>query len=143
MADILHNVYIHAKPEQVFRAISTGEEIAKWWTKRSTGKPIKGTVFNFYFTEQYDWDAKLIDVQENLRCVWKMTKADDDWLNTQFGFQLSEKEGITTVEFHHTGWLDSNEHFKRSSYCWAMYLHLLKSYIETGKITTFDKRTFT
>jgi len=100
-------------------------------------------VFNFYFTEQYDWDAKLIDVQENLRCVWKMTKADDDWLNTQFGFQLSEKEGITTVEFHHTGWLDSNEHFKRSSYCWAMYLHLLKSYIETGKITTFDKRTFT
>ena len=143
MADILHNVYIYASIKQVFQSISTGEEIAKWWAKRSTGVAIKGNIFNLYFTDEYDWNAELIEVTENLKCEWKMIKADDDWLNTQFGFQLSERQGVTVVEFHHTGWLKTNEHFKRTSYCWAMYLQLLKTYVETGEITLFEDRIFT
>lgn len=142
MADILHNVYIHESPEKVFRAISSGEEIQKWWTKRSTGNPIKGDVFDLYFSDDYDWRAELIDIGENVKCEWKVIKADQDWTNTVFGFMLYERDDITVTEFYHKNWREINEHFKRSSYCWAMYLGLLKDYVEKGNITNFEQRTF-
>lgn len=142
MPDIFHNVYIHESPEKVFHAISKGEEIEKWWTKRSSGKAIVGEVFNLYFSDDYDWKAKLISVAENEKCKWQMLKADKDWIHTRFGFQLFKRNNITLAEFSHVGWPEINEHYKRSNYCWAMYLQLLKWYVETGNTTIFEERTF-
>lgn len=142
MADILHNVYIHESPQKVFHAISNGSEIEKWWTKRSTGTAIKGNIFNLFFSPEYDWTAELINVAENALCEWKVIKADVDWIDTIFGFRLSKQEDITLAEFYHKGWAETNEHFRRSSYCWAMYLYLLKQYVESGKITVFEQRIF-
>lgn len=142
MADILHNVYIKESPENVFKAISTGEEIQKWWTKRSTGTPVKGNIYELYFSDEYDWAAELIDIEENVKCKWKVITADEDWTNTVFGFHLSEQADRTLVEFYHKDWRETNEHFRRSSYCWAMYIRLLKDYVEEGNITLFDQRTF-
>jgi hypothetical protein len=56
------------------------------------------------------------------------------------GFLLEEKAGVTEVHFHHRGWPLANEHYKTSSYCWAMYLRLLKRHVERGELVPYEDR---
>lgn len=37
------------------------------------------------------------------------------------------------MKFHHVGWPEANDHYRTSCYCWAMYLRLLKRYVELGE----------
>ena len=69
-----------------------------------------------------------------------LTKADDDWKGTRVGFHLAAIEGGTQVRFHHTGWPRLNEHYRISCYCWAMYLRILKRYVEHGEAVPYDQR---
>ncbi len=38
------------------------------------------------------------------------------------------------------GWHGSNEHYKTSTYCWAMYLRLMKRFVEHGDVVAYEKR---
>jgi hypothetical protein len=69
-----------------------------------------------------------------------LTEADEDWQGTRVGFLLDENDGGTQVRFHHTGWPAANEHYRVSCYCWAMYLRLLKRYVEHGEVVDYDVR---
>ena len=42
--------------------------------------------------------------------------------------------------FSHTGWPSANEHFRVSSYCWAMYLRVLRRYLEHGEVVPYEQR---
>lgn len=70
----------------------------------------------------------------------EMTGADDDWTGTRVGFLLEPEQGHTWVRFYHTGWREANRHYRRSSYCWAMYLRLLKRYLEHGETVAYEDR---
>ncbi len=47
---------------------------------------------------------------------------------------------VTQVRFEHTGWPVANDHYRISNYCWAMYLRLLKRYVEAGEVVPYEKR---
>jgi len=66
--------------------------------------------------------------------------ADTDWIGSLIGFNLVSEEEKTSVNFHHTGWPKVNEHYRISSYCWAMYLRLLKRYVEYGEVVAYEQR---
>jgi len=40
----------------------------------------------------------------------------------------------------HTGWPEDNKHWRISCYCWAMYLRLLRRYLEYGEIVPYERR---
>jgi hypothetical protein len=42
MPDILHRVGINAKPEKVFKALTTLEGLRHWWTLETTGNAKRG-----------------------------------------------------------------------------------------------------
>lgn len=69
-----------------------------------------------------------------------MTKTDEDWNPTSFGFDSEELEIMVQVRFWHKGWPECNAHFRRSSFCWAIPLNGLKNYIEKGVIIPFVER---
>ena len=69
-----------------------------------------------------------------------MTAADKDWMGSRVTFMLDEQKGRTNVRFSHTGWKEENEHYRTSSFCWAMYLRLLKRYIEAGEFVEYERR---
>ena len=69
-----------------------------------------------------------------------MTMSDDDWNGSVVGFELSDAPGGTQVRFYHKGWPQLNEHFRISSYCWAMYLRLLKMNLENGLVVAYEQR---
>ena len=70
----------------------------------------------------------------------QMTDAHPDWMHSKVGVALSEKDGVTNVRFHHTGWPEENEHYRTSCYCWAMYLRILKRFVENGERVGYDRR---
>ncbi len=144
MHSILHNVYIQEKdPSLIFDAMTTPSGLDRWWTLESAGKPILHSDYRFYFSEAFDWRATVTLVEIAKSIDWKMTEADIDWTGTSFGFRLKTLSDKTLVEFYHKDWKKTNEHFRRTSFCWAMYLYLLKRYLEYGEIIPFSDRRFT
>jgi hypothetical protein len=70
-----------------------------------------------------------------------ITEAHPDWMDTRVGCDLElEGETVTRVRFYHTGWPMENEHWRISCYCWAMYLRVLRRYLEHGEFVPYQKR---
>ena len=63
-----------------------------------------------------------------------------DWVGTRVGFEMDVDGETTRLRFYHTGWPADNDHFRRSSYCWAMYLRLLKRFVEHDETVPYEKR---
>jgi len=138
---IFHDFIIKSDRKKIFDAISEPKQLENWWPLICTGKPEVGTLFNFNFTDQYDWFARVVSCKLNDHIHYKMTKSDPDWDPTTFGFDLEEKEGGTLVKFWHKDWPEPNDHFKHSSFCWALLLKGLKDYVEQGIIIPFEERS--
>jgi len=140
MADIFHNFIIKISPDKVFEGISSSTGLDNWWTKSSKENPGLGGTYTLNFGPQYNWKAVVTKFKPGTAFELEMTKADADWLGSKIGFSLSPKNDITVVNFYHTGWPEKNEHFKISSYCWAMYLRILKRYLEFGELVPYENR---
>ena len=140
MADIFHHFLIKAAQQKVFEAVSTPKGLDVWWTKRSSGEPLKGAVYELWFGPEYDWRAVVSQCVPDTEFELELTDALEDWQRTRVGFHLEEKEGITEVRFHHLSWPEDSEHYRSSCYCWAMYLRLLKRYVEHGEVVPYVDR---
>lgn len=131
MHQILHDIRITGTSSEIYEAISTAEGLQAWWPLRATGTAEMGAEYNFYFAEQYDWYAEVIACSFGQSISWKFTKADPDWIDTVL--ELTIKSGTETIlTLSHSNWHQANDHFRRTSYCWATYLKLLKDYVEQG-----------
>ncbi|CAL2102629.1 conserved protein of unknown function [Tenacibaculum sp. 190130A14a] len=140
MNAIYHNFLIKAPLHKVFDAVSKPKQIENWWALRCAGIPELGAQYNLYFGEPYNWYGKVTVFVVNQSFHIKMTKADEDWIPTTFGFDLEEKKEGTYLRFFHKDWLVINDHFKHSSFCWAQLLNGLKNYVEKEEIIPFEHR---
>ena len=142
MFGIYHDITISADNRSIMRAISTPAGFNKWWTLECDGMLLEGAVFNFKFSDAYNWYATLDSYVIDQSIVYLMTRADKDWVDTTLHFDIipySEDKKI--LRFEHQGWRIINEHFRRTSYCWAQYLSNLKKYLESGTVIPFGQRT--
>jgi uncharacterized protein YndB with AHSA1/START domain len=140
MADIYHQFTIRSSPEKVFEAISRSKGLDSWWTKTSSENPEMEGIYTLHFSPGYHWKARVTKFQTDSLFELQITEADEDWTGTRVGFLLNKKNGFTVVDFYHTGWPSLNEHYKISSFCWAMYLRLLKRYVEKSEQVEYEKR---
>lgn len=143
MPDIFHNFPITAPIQKVFERISTPQGLDTWWTSRSSGTPAPGFEYTLWFGPEYDWRAIVSACIRDEKFELKMTQADNDWIDTRVGFILEkEDDNNTAVRFYHTGWPAMNDHYKTSAFCWAMYLRLLKRFLEHKELVAYDDRLF-
>ena len=140
MPDIFHDFLVKAPAAKVFEAASTPLGMAQWWTKRSSGEPKEGAEYELWFGPQYDWRANVTKCVPGSAFELEITRADHDWMHTRVGFRLEEKNGNTSAHFYHTGWPNENDHWRISCYCWAMYLRILRRYVEHGEFVPYEKR---
>ena len=139
MADIFHHFPIKAPLAQVLRAVSSPEGLDAWWTKGSSGEPREQSEYTLDFGPEAMWRG-VVTRSGDSEFELELTRAQEDWLGTRVGFVLEERDGATQVRFHHVGWPEVNEHYHGSCYCWAMYLRLLKRYVEHGEIVLYESR---
>lgn len=140
MPDILHDFPIAAAPGLVFEAISAPAGLDRWWTKTSDGKARVGSEYALGFGPDYDWRARVSACIPNVQFELEMTHADADWNGTRVRFELEETSTGTRLRFRHAGWPTINEHYRVSSFCWAMYLRVLRRYLEHGEEVPYELR---
>lgn len=140
MSTIYQNLNIKASLEKVYDAISDPKRLVNWWPLKCTGKPEIGALYNLNFTGEYDWYGKVVACEPQKSFHIKMTESDVNWDSTTFGFELAEHKNGVYVAFSHKNWLEENDHFKYSSFCWAILLKGLRDYIEKGNVIPFENR---
>jgi uncharacterized protein YndB with AHSA1/START domain len=141
MFDILHEFTIKAPRERVFEAMSSPTGLDQWWTKSSAGEPREGSEYTLLFGPSFDWRARVSRSVPGSIFELQMTQADSDWMDSRVGCELSDENSSgTRVRFHHSGWPTDNEHWRVSCFCWAMYLRVLRRYLEHGERVPYENR---
>lgn len=140
MPDILHDFPISAPPAAVFAAVTTPAGLDQWWTKTSAGRPALGAEYQLGFGPKFDWRAKVLSCVGDEHFELEITRADEDWVGTRISIRLARRQGGTEVRFAHTGWPRETENFRVSSYCWAMYLRILKRHVEHNETVPYEQR---
>ena len=140
MQDILQDFPIQASPSAVFQAIATPEGLDKWWTLRSSGVPAIGEEYELWFGPGYDWRARVVACAPDSAFALEMTRSGADWAGSRVAFRLSPRDGATWVQFTHSGWPNANEHFRISAHCWALYLRILRRWVERGETVPYEER---
>ena len=140
MADITHDFPVAAPAEDVFRAVTTPEGLNAWWTLESNGAPLIGSQYRLHFGPGYDWQGTVTSSEPGRAFELEITAPDPDWNGTRVGFELEADGSRTRVRFHHAGWPEANGHYRSSCYCWAMYLRVLRRWIEHGEEVPYAER---
>lgn len=140
MADITHYFPIKSPVQKVFDGIAKPEGLDRWWTKSSKGIPGLDQPYDLNFGAGFRWKGMVTQFEPEKRIEWTLTEADRDWIGTKVGFVLSRQNDLTMVDFYHSGWQESSDHYRTSCYCWAMYLRILKRYLEYGEQVPYEDR---
>jgi uncharacterized protein YndB with AHSA1/START domain len=142
MADILHDLPIAASAARVFEAVSTPAGLDRWWSLRAEGWPGRGAVFALDFGPGHDhWRAQVTEYAPSHTFELELVEAMPDWVGTRVRFELEPaSDANTRLRFAHLGWPHASEHYRVSSFCWAMYLRLLRRNVETGEVVPYQQR---
>lgn len=106
----------------------------------SSGEPVLGASYELDFGPDYLWRAVVTRSMPGEAFELRLTQADSDWTGTLVGFDLSPSASGTQVRFSHRGWPEANEHYRTSCHCWALYLRILRRYLEFGETVPYDQR---
>ena len=133
MVDILHKVGIKSSSlDDVYKALTTREGLAAWWTDDTQGESKVGGVLQFRFGAG-GIDMKVLELHPAERVVWQVVGGPEEWMGTQVSFELRLEGDWTIVLFKHQGWKEPVEFMHHCSTKWAVFLLSLKSLLETGK----------
>jgi uncharacterized protein YndB with AHSA1/START domain len=132
MVDILHRIAVEqTAPEKVYKALTTIDGLAGWWTETTSGNAEPGGTIAFRFPPG-GFDMKVIDAVPDERVTWEVVEGPAEWLGTTIDWQLRPDGDWTVVLFTHAGWEKPVEFMHHCSTKWATYLMSLKSLLETG-----------
>ena len=139
MTAIRHNVAIKATPEIIYKAITTQEGLANWWTNDTAAKPEVGFV-NVFIFGKYRNEMKVTKLIDDKKVEWECVNSIEEWIDTTISFELEKKDGRTILHFAHAGWRAVTDTFAGCNYDWALFLKSLKDLCETGTGTPYQNK---
>ena len=140
MTGIYHDVLAEASEEDVFRAIAEPDGLCAWWTLKCAGIPEVGHTYQFGFGPGFDWKGRVRECAAPSLIAWQFIDADADWTDTVLKLSGTPVQDGIRIRLEHSHWKSRSAHFRRTSYCWAQYLRLLKDYVETGTRIAYADR---
>lgn len=133
MHDILHRVGIKATPVEVFRALTTVDGLASWWTTTTSGDGGAGGVLQFRFGARGGFDMRVEESLAEQRVTWRVISGPDAWLDTRITWQLLHQGDYTIVLFGHRDWREQSDFTHHCSTKWAVFIMGMKALLEGGK----------
>ena len=135
--DILHRVGIKSSPDAVYRALTTRDGLAAWWTDRTQGDGPVGGLFQFRFVDgEVDiggFDIKVVELHPDRQVLWQVVGGPDEWIGTRISWDIRQDGDYAIVLFRHQDWREPVEFMHHCSTKWAIFLMSLKALVETGK----------
>jgi uncharacterized protein YndB with AHSA1/START domain len=138
MVNIIHRIGIRSAPDKVYKALSTIQGLASWWTKEVEGDEQIGGKIKFTFRDetggikgQMAMEVQELNSQKNVR--WRCVDGPDEWVGTEVTFDLSQQDDQTIIIFGHRNWKEQTDFTAHCSMKWAVFLLSLRDYVESGK----------
>ncbi len=103
MVDILHRVGVVAPLDDVYRAITTPGELARWWTIDTQGESEVGGKLSFRFGDVGGFDMEVVELDPNGRVRWSVIGGPEEWIGTEIDWHLTQSNEYTIILFEHTG----------------------------------------
>jgi uncharacterized protein YndB with AHSA1/START domain len=134
-APLVHQVNIKATPDVIYRALSTAEGLAAFWTSESQAEPRVGSVASFGFggpTQR----MRIDELAPGRSVKWTALPDFPNWGDTTVSWEIAPAEkGECTVTFRHANWPASvsQDDLGSINYTWGTILERLKAYAESGK----------
>ncbi len=137
MVDILHRIGIKSPVSQVYKALTTLDGLAGWWTEEVRGDTRVGSRIEFSFrTKTGDLLGRMVmevnELGDNKNVRWRCIEGPEEWVGTDITFELSGQDGQTIILFGHRNWREAVEATYHCSMKWATFLLSLRKYLETG-----------
>lgn len=137
MADILHRVGIKSSLDEVYKALTTRDGLAAWWTNDTQGEGEPGGTLRFRFSaggaEIGGFDMKVLELDPAKHVLWHVVDGPEEWIGTKISWDLKQEGEYSIVLFKHQDWKEPVEFMHHCSTKWAIFLMSLKSLLETGK----------
>ncbi len=132
MPDILHRVGIRSSLDNVYKALTTRDGLAGWWTNDTKGQGKVGGVLQFRF-DAGGFDMKVLELHPGKLVLWEVVDGPPEWIGTKVRWELKQDGDYSIVLMKHEGWKEPVEFMHHCSTKWAIFLMSLKSLVETGK----------
>lgn len=139
MSEIKQSIRIKSPKARVFNALTSGQELMRWFPSRVESDARPGGKFKFVFEfnaaeQNGTQEGAYIATTPNEKFSYGWT-VKPSGLATTVSISLTETDGETTVNLVHSGWPDNPEGEKmRDGHAgpWSFYLPNLKAYLEIG-----------
>jgi hypothetical protein len=139
--DFSYSFTVKASAKDAMKMIS---KVDLWWAIKFKGKAAKlNDKFSVYFGGPKDTfvDFKISEVIPEKKIVWHVTDCNlhwindkKEWKNNEVIWNLSEKEGKTTIDFVHKGMTPESECYESCKPGWTHHIKdSLVNLIEKGK----------
>ncbi len=137
MVNIKHRIGIKAPVEKVYKALTTIEGLAGWWTADTSGNASMGEDIHFRFSSpdgkelgSMTMHVKLLEENETVH--WVCKAGPEEWIDTDIVFDIHEEDDYTIVLFQHCNWKRWVEFTAHCSMKWAVFMLSLKELLEAG-----------
>ena len=133
MVDILHKIGIQSSLAETYRALTTLEGLAGWWTTDTEGESKVGGVIKFRFSGGDGFDMKVLELQPDSRVLWQVVDGPEDWIGTKVSWDLRQEDDYTVVLFKHADWRTPVDFMHHCSTKWGVFQVSLKALLEGRK----------
>jgi len=131
MAEIHHEIKLRAAPARIRETLSNVADLEAWHGGKVS---LVDGVLRFDFADDgptFRWAVERTGPDEVL---WKCVQGPGDSVGTEASFKISAADkGRAIVEFVHRGWPHTGGNFRKCNTQWAVLLHHLRQFLETGK----------
>jgi hypothetical protein len=130
MAEIHHEIKLHATEDRIRQALTSVADLKAWHGGRVTAA---GDAVRFEFADAaptFRWAI----MKSGKGVVWRCLEGPGDSVGTEASFSiLAGDKGRSLIEFAHRGWPHTDGNFRKCNTQWAILLHHLRQYLESGK----------
>jgi uncharacterized protein YndB with AHSA1/START domain len=131
MPDILHRVGVKSSLDDAYRALTTREGLAAWWTNDTQGESTVGGVLQFRF-DAGGFDMQVLALEPGRRVLWQVIDGPAEWIGTKVSWDLRQEGDYVIILFEHRDWREPVEFMYHCSTKWGVFLMSLRSLLETG-----------
>jgi uncharacterized protein YndB with AHSA1/START domain len=134
MPDIAMQIDVSADPATVYRALTTTDGVAGWWTTRNQTTGTVGETDRMWFPDApMAWELRVDEAVPGKLLARHCVGGPPAWVGTDVRFTLEAvPDGGTRIVFDHTGFPAADEMFRIVTLGWAQMLLQLKRHTETG-----------
>ena len=134
MPDSLHEIFVQADPETVFKAWTTSNGLASWWTRNSRASDQRSGVNVFVFDGgRVEFHFRIEEQIQGRRVRWigvEAAKMPEEWVDTRLEVDLTPVDGGTQMRFGHNGWRSTEGVYRVCNTTWGELMYRLRDYCE-------------